>query len=85
MPRYLFNDSHIHLTNYVQEGPDIRDYLKMMGSTVKRSVLFGLAAAANLVVCGDGRRPAHLLHAGGCAAVLLLFHRRAHRHAVQSR
>lgn len=42
MPRYLFNDSHIHLTNYVQEGPDIHDYLKMMGSTVKRSVLFGL-------------------------------------------
>jgi hypothetical protein len=39
---YLFNDSHIHLTNYVQEGPDIRDYLKMMGSTIKRSVLFGL-------------------------------------------
>ena len=33
MSRYLFNDSHIHLTNYVQEGPDIHDYLKMMGST----------------------------------------------------
>jgi hypothetical protein len=42
MPGYLYNDSHVHLTNYVQEGPDIRDYLKMMGTTVKRSVLFGL-------------------------------------------
>jgi len=42
MPEYLFNDSHIHLTNYVQEGPDIRDYLAMMGDTIKRSVLFGL-------------------------------------------
>ena len=42
MSQYEFNDSHIHLTNYVQEGPDIRDYLKMMGSTIKRSVLFGL-------------------------------------------
>ena len=27
MPEYLFNDSHVHLTNYVQEGPDITDYL----------------------------------------------------------
>lgn len=42
MPEYLFNDSHIHLTNYVQEGPDIRDYLAMMGDKIKRSVLFGL-------------------------------------------
>lgn len=39
---YQFNDSHIHLTNYVQEGPAIREYLEMMGTTVKRSVLFGL-------------------------------------------
>ena len=39
---YQFNDFHIHLTNYVQEGPDIREYLKMMGTTIKRSVLFGL-------------------------------------------
>ena len=42
MADYLFNDSHIHLTNSVQEGPDIRDYLAMMGETTKRSVLFGL-------------------------------------------
>jgi hypothetical protein len=42
MSDYLFNDSHIHLTNYVQDGPDIKDYLSMMGDTVKRSVLFGL-------------------------------------------
>src|SRR5215211_2404595 len=39
---YQFNDSHIHLTNYVQEGPNIREYLKMVGTTIKRSVLFGL-------------------------------------------
>jgi hypothetical protein len=39
---YEFNDSHIHLTNYIQEGPHIREYLEMMGATIKRSVLFGL-------------------------------------------
>ena len=42
MSNYEFNDSHIHLTNYCQEGPDIREFLKMMGGTIKRSVLFGL-------------------------------------------
>ena len=42
MASYEFNDSHVHLTNYIQEGPDIRDFLKMMGTTIKRSALFGL-------------------------------------------
>jgi predicted TIM-barrel fold metal-dependent hydrolase len=40
--QYEFSDTHIHFTNYVQEGPDIRDLLKMMGTTIKRSTLFGL-------------------------------------------
>ncbi len=39
---YLVHDAHVHLTNYVQEGPDIRDFLKVMGATVGRAVLFGL-------------------------------------------
>jgi len=26
---YEFNDSHFHLTNNVQEGPSIRDFLNM--------------------------------------------------------
>ena len=39
---YLYNDSHFHLTNYVQEGTDVKDYLAMMGQTVGRSTLFGL-------------------------------------------
>jgi hypothetical protein len=24
---YVVNDAHLHLTNYVQEGTDIRDFL----------------------------------------------------------
>jgi predicted TIM-barrel fold metal-dependent hydrolase len=39
---YLFNDSHFHLTNYVQKGTDINDYLSIMGKTVGRSTLFGI-------------------------------------------
>ena len=39
---YLVNDSHFHLTNYVQEGADIRDFLKIMGDKVGRVALFGI-------------------------------------------
>lgn len=38
----LFHDSHFHLTNYVQEGTDIHDYLDIMGDKVGRSTLFGI-------------------------------------------
>jgi predicted TIM-barrel fold metal-dependent hydrolase len=41
-PDYLFDDSHFHLTNYVQEGTDIHDYLAIMGDKVGRSTLFGI-------------------------------------------
>ena len=37
-----FNDSHFHLTNYIQEGIDVRQFLKIMGSRVGRSTLFGI-------------------------------------------
>ena len=37
-----FHDSHFHLTNYIQEGISIDDYLEIMGSRVGRSTLFGI-------------------------------------------
>jgi hypothetical protein len=37
-----FNDSHFHLTNYVQQGIDVRQFLQIMGSRVGRSTLFGI-------------------------------------------
>ena len=36
------NDSHFHLTNYIQEGTDIHDFLKIMGTKVGRVALFGI-------------------------------------------
>jgi hypothetical protein len=39
---YLFNDSHFHLTNYVQKGTDIHKYLEIMGDKIGRSTLFGI-------------------------------------------
>jgi len=38
----LYNDSHLHLTNYIQEGPSAADFLKIMGDRVCRSTLFGI-------------------------------------------
>lgn len=39
---YDFNDAHFHLTNYIQEGTEIHDFVNMMGTTIGRSTLFGL-------------------------------------------
>jgi len=40
--QFELNDSHFHLTNYVQEGTDIHDFLKIMGTKVGRVALFGI-------------------------------------------
>src|SRR4051794_184142 len=37
-----FNDSHLHLTNYIQEGTDIREVLRIMGNRTGRVALFGI-------------------------------------------
>lgn len=37
-----FNDSHFHLTNYIQEGIGIPDLLELMGDEVGRVALFGI-------------------------------------------
>ena len=41
-PATWCNDSHFHLTNYVQQGTDIHDFLKIMGTKVGRVALFGI-------------------------------------------
>jgi hypothetical protein len=37
-----FDDSHFHLTNYIQQGIDVHQFLKIMGTRVSRSTLFGI-------------------------------------------
>ncbi len=39
---YDFSDSHFHLTNYIQEGTELHDFVNMLGTTVERSTLFGI-------------------------------------------
>ena len=37
-----FNDSHLHMTNYVQEGVTPAELLEIMGDRVPRATLFGI-------------------------------------------
>lgn len=39
---FEFHDSHFHLTNYVQEGTDLKKFLEFMGNKVGRVALFGI-------------------------------------------
>lgn len=60
---YLFNDSHFHLTNYIQEGTDIRDFLKIMGNKAGRVALFGIPLQQQWSYrIDENRRPTYYLN-----------------------
>jgi len=60
---YIFHDSHFHLTNYIQEGTDIHDYLAIMGDTVGRSTLFGIPLQQTWSYANTGDfAPTYYLH-----------------------
>lgn len=40
--RVVANDVHFHLTNYVQRGPALRDFLSLLGDSIGRVALFGI-------------------------------------------
>jgi len=59
----LFNDSHFHLTNYIQEGTNIHDFLKIMGNNVGRVALFGIPLQQQWSFRADGdRAPTYYLN-----------------------
>jgi len=60
---YLFNDSHFHLTNYIQEGTDIHDFLAIMGDKAGRVALFGIPLQQEWSYNVDGdRAPTYYLN-----------------------
>jgi hypothetical protein len=62
-PAYEFNDSHFHLTNYIQRGTDLGAFLAMMGSRVGRVALFGIPLQQQWASHIDGNRaPAYYLN-----------------------
>ena len=62
-PTDAFNDSHFHLTNYIQQGIDVRQYLKIMGTRVARSTLFGIPLQQQWSYGNSGEfAPTYYLH-----------------------
>jgi hypothetical protein len=58
-----FNDSHFHLTNYIQQGITPRDFLRIMGSRVQRSTLFGIPLQQQWSYANSGDfAPTYYLH-----------------------
>lgn len=53
---YLANDSHFHLTNYIQEGPSLSEFLRMMGTSVGRAAVFGIPLQQQWSYRIDGNR-----------------------------
>jgi Amidohydrolase len=58
-----FNDSHFHLTNYIQQGISVRDFLGIMGTRVGRSTLFGIPLQQQWSYANSGTfAPTYYLH-----------------------
>jgi hypothetical protein len=58
-----FDDSHFHLTNYIQRGTDLTAFLAMMGSRVGRVALFGIPLQQMWSARIDGdHAPTYYLH-----------------------
>jgi hypothetical protein len=59
----LINDVHFHLTNYIQQGTDIHDFLRIMGTKVGRVAIFGIPLQQQWSYRSDGERaPAYYLN-----------------------
>src|SRR4051794_3984462 len=59
----IANDVHFHLTNYIQQGTDIHDFLKIMGDKVGRVALFGIPLQQQWSYRIDGdRAPTYYLN-----------------------
>jgi len=61
--QFELNDSHFHLTNYVQEGTDIHKFLEIMGTKVGRVAIFGIPLQQQWSFRVDGdRAPTYYLN-----------------------
>jgi len=58
-----FYDSHFHLTNYIQKGIDVKQFLEIMGNRVGRSTLFGIPLQQQWSYANSGDfAPTYYLH-----------------------
>jgi len=60
---YEVDDVHFHLTNYIQQGIGVRQFLQIMGTRVGRSTLFGIPLQQQWSFANSGDfAPAYYLH-----------------------
>ncbi len=60
---YAFHDVHFHLTNYVQRGPTVQEFLKVMNQEAGRVALFGIPLQQKWDYHLSGTRaPTYYLH-----------------------
>jgi hypothetical protein len=58
-----FYDSHFHLTNYIQQGITVQQFLQIMGTRVGRSTLFGIPLQQQWSYANSGDfAPTYYLH-----------------------
>jgi hypothetical protein len=59
----VFHDAHFHLTNYVQQGIELPQFLNIMGQRVGRSTLFGIPLQQQWSYANSGDfAPTYYLH-----------------------
>jgi predicted TIM-barrel fold metal-dependent hydrolase len=61
--RIVLTDSHFHLTNYVQRGPTLKQFLPLLGDSIGRVAVFGIPLQQEWLdaVTGDNP-PTYYLH-----------------------
>jgi hypothetical protein len=60
---YAFDDAHFHLTNYIQRGPSIEEFLTVMDDQAGRVAVFGIPLQQKWDHTLSGyRAPAYYLH-----------------------
>ena len=60
------NDSHVHITNYVQEGPDLAQFLTIMNKyRIKRCAIFGIPLQLEWNMDIEKHRPTYYLNTDG--------------------
>jgi predicted TIM-barrel fold metal-dependent hydrolase len=61
--RVVLNDSHFHLTNYVQRGPTLKQFLPLLGDSIGRVAVFGIPLQQEWLDAVTGHNaPTYYLH-----------------------
>jgi len=61
--RITLTDSHFHLTNYIQRGPTLKQFLPLLGDSIGRVALFGIPLQQEWLDAVTGENaPTYYLH-----------------------